>query len=64
MDIVEFLERFTDVELFEWQKHYIRLLDKMRIDGSLRFITGRRGQMYVYMNPKELILDGTTNDCK
>lgn len=64
MDIVDFLERFADVELLEWQKRYIRSLDKMRINGSLRFITGRRGQMYVYMNPKELILNGPTNDCK
>lgn len=62
MDIVEFVERFFDVELFEWQKEYLRSLDKMRTNGGIRFVSGRKGQMFVYMNQKELIPNGKTND--
>lgn len=65
MDIAEFAEKFMNVELCEWQKQHLRALDKMRGNGDIRIVTGRRGQMYVYMNQaKELIRNGSTNDCK
>lgn len=67
MDIVEFAEKFMDVELRDWQKRQLRLLDEMRKDARICVIyhpfCGRH-QAYIYMkNAKELISNGTTNDC-
>lgn len=66
MDIVEFIERFMDIELKDWQKEYIRLLDETRRDADVRILmprhAGRSHQMYIYMNQKELIANGTPND--
>lgn len=68
MDIVEFIERFMDIELKDWQKEYIKMLDETRRDADIRICmprhSGRKHQMYIYMNAKELISHGTPNDCK
>lgn len=67
MDIVEFVERFFDVKLNEWQKNHIRMLEETRRDADIRVIMPRhngRSQVYIYMNQKELIPNGTTNDHK
>lgn len=68
MDVVEFAEKFMNVELPEWQKKYLRLL----------YETGKDAKIYIYMPPhagrtqalihinntKELLSNGTQNDCK
>lgn len=64
MDIVEFTERFMNIELLEWQKRHLRALDKLRVNGNIRIVAGKHGRMYVYMNPKELISNGKTDDCE
>lgn len=65
MDIVEFAEREYGVKLFEWQKEYLRTLDRMCKDGHARVVVTRGiGRMYTYFRLKELIPDGKTNDCQ
>lgn len=68
MDIVKFAEKFYGVELKDWQKDHLRLLDKMRKDDNIRIVFprhhGRSHMMYIYMNAKELIPDGTKIDNK
>ena len=66
MDIVEFVEKFMGIELMEWQKIHLRTLDRLGKDADIRIVMPRhvgRRQVYIYMNPEELIPDGTTNDC-
>lgn len=67
MDIVEFAEKFLNVELQEWQKNHLRLLDKTCRDANIRVVIPKsagRHQAYIYMDLiKELIPNGTTNDC-
>lgn len=59
MDIVEFAEKFMNIELTEWQKIHLRNLDKLGKDASIRVVMPRhmgRHQAYIYMNQaKELI---------
>ena len=68
MDIVEFVERECGVELFEWQKEYLRDLYEMSRNDTVRIVMPRqlgRRQVYVYMNQlKELISNGKTNNCE
>ena len=68
MDIVDFAEKFMDVELKEWQKKHIRTLyDKYHADGDIRIVMPRKAgryQVYIYMNQRELSLNGSTNDSK
>lgn len=68
MDVVKFAEKFYGVELKDWQKDHLRLLDKMRKDDDIRIVfprhRGSRHLMYIYMNAKELIPNGSTNDSK
>jgi len=67
VDMVEFAEKFMNVELAEWQKQYIRLLEKLPRDIDIRVLMDRHSRVYFYMNQnsfKELILNGETNDCK
>lgn len=67
MDIVEFAEKFLNVELQEWQKIHLRTLDKLGKDADVRIIMPRHHgerQVYIYMdNIKELMTHGTPNDC-
>jgi hypothetical protein len=68
MDIATFAEKFYGVELKDWQKDHLRLLDEMRKDDNIRIVFpkhhGRSHLMYIYMNSKELISNGSTNDSK
>lgn len=71
MDIVEFAEEFYDVKLFEWQKEYLRKIDQLYNqvkdgDVDIRFVMMPKqvGRMYAYFKLKELIPDGSQNDCK
>ena len=67
MDIIEFAEKFMNVELKDWQKEHIRVLYDMRRDSNIRIVMPRHAgehQVYIYMNQKELIPNGAANDCK
>ena len=63
MDIVEFAEKFMDVELKEWQKTYLRTLDGLYKQGDVRIVVVPRsvGRMFTYFKLKELIPDGKTS---
>ena len=66
MDIVVFAEKFMNIELFEWQKQVLRDLENLRSEGDIRIVTGRKGQVYIYLDrrtQKELIQHGTTPYC-
>lgn len=61
MDVVEFAERFMNIELQEWQKKHLRALENLGSDGDVRIVTGRKGQIYIYLDrkiQKELIQHG------
>ena len=61
MDIVEFAEKFMDVQLQEWQKENIRVLEKLPPDTDIRIVMGRHGKVYTYLSPRtqrELIQHG------
>ena len=64
MDIVEFVESEYGVELFDWQKEYLRTLDREYNRGDARIVVVPRGvgRMYTYFKIKELISNGTTNN--
>ena len=65
MDIAEFVERFFDIKLRDWQKDHLRTLDKMRKDADIRIVMSRHAgesQMHIYMNNhKELFANGSSN---
>ena len=65
MDIVEFAEREYNVELFDWQKEYLRMLDREYSSCNPRIAIVNRGvgRMFTYFKLKELIPNGTPNDC-
>lgn len=58
MDIVEFAEKFMNIELRDWQKKHLRVLDELRKDADIRIVMPKdagRKQVYVYINAyKEL----------
>ena len=63
MDIVEFAERFMNVKLPDWQKTHIKTLYEKYKDTDVRIVMPKnagRHQVYIYMNQKELIFNGTT----
>ena len=64
MVIVEFAESFMNVELKDWQKEHIRVLDKL--PRGAKIVMAPRGRVYIYVDQptKELIPNGATNDCK
>lgn len=64
MDIVEFAEKFMNVELKEWQKQHIRILEKL--PRGAKIVMAPRGRVYIYVDQptKELIPNGATNDSK
>lgn len=69
MDIAEFLERFADTKLPEWQKEHIRMLYEVSRDKpiyiSMNCHNGRN-EFYTYLKPnilKELTQDGATLNC-
>ena len=65
MDIVEFAEKTYGAELYEWQKEYLRTLDRVyqeRKDEKAVLVMPRGvGRMFTYFKMKELISDGQTN---
>lgn len=66
MDVVEFAEKFMNIELFEYQKQILRELEKLRSDGDVRICAGRKGGVYIYLDrhvQKELIRNGTALNC-
>lgn len=68
MDVVEFAEKFMNVQLPEWQKKYLRLLYDSGRDAKIHICMPKnagRHQALIHINDtKELLSDGTTNDCK
>ena len=64
MDIVGFAEKFTGIQLTDWQKRHLRFLYDLSRKGDVRIVMGKNGQVFTYFKPKELILNGSTNDCK
>lgn len=68
MDIVELAEKFCDARLPEWQKNYIRTLYEMGTDAKIYICMPKnsgRNQAYIHINNfKELLSNGTQNDCK
>lgn len=66
MDIVEFAERFFDVEIPEWQKNHIRTLYEVPKENDIYLVKGRYG-FRTYLKPKtlkELTQNGQTLDCR
>lgn len=68
MDIAEFVERFFDIELKDWQKVHLKALDSMRKNADIRIAMPKgaglsQAKMYIYMN-KELISNGAAHDSK
>lgn len=62
MDIVEFAEKTYGAELYEWQKEYLRTLDRLyreRKDEKIVLIMHKGvGRMFAYFKMKELFYDG------
>lgn len=62
MDIVEFAEKFMNVELQDWQKDHIRLLYEKYQNNDIRIVMPKnagRHEVYIYMNQmKGLIQHG------
>lgn len=53
MDIVEFMERFFDTEIPEWQKRHIRTLYEVSKENDIYLVKGRYG-FRTYLKPKTL----------
>lgn len=53
MDIIEFAERFMNVEIPEWQKNHIRTLSELSRANNIYLVKGRRG-FYTYLKSKTL----------
>lgn len=68
MDIAEFAEKFMNVKLPEWQKSHIQTLYEMGTDAKIYICMPKnsgRNQAYILIdNVKELLSNGTQNDCK
>lgn len=66
MDVVTFAEKFYGVELNEWQKTYLRTLDRLYTEGDVRVVVVPKGvgRMFTYFKLKELISNGSTDDGK
>lgn len=62
MDVVEFAEKFFNVEIPEWQRNHIRTLYEVSRDNDIYIVKGRYG-FRTYVTPKtvkELTRNGTT----
>lgn len=60
MDVVEFAEKFMGIELFECQKDLLRKIEKLGPEDSIRVVTGRFRQPYIY--PTQAILKELTQN--
>ena len=66
MDIVEFTEEVCGVELFEYQKVFLRKMYELSSKGKI-YILPRRDGSYIYIDDtmrKELVHDGEKNAVK
>lgn len=59
MDMVEFVEKFMNIKLMEWQKSHIRALEKL--PRGAKIVMAPRGRVYFYLDQpvKELTKDVT-----
>lgn len=67
MDIVEFAEKTYGVELYEWQKEYLRTLEQLyqeckdgKREKCVLVMQKDVGRMFTYFKMKELFPDGQT----
>ena len=62
MDIVEFAEEYYGATFVEWQKDYLRTLDRLSRERNVRIVVVPRGvgRMFTYFKLKELIPNGKT----
>jgi hypothetical protein len=66
MDVVEFAEKFYGVILKDWQKTYLRTLDRLYTEGDVRVVVVPKGvgRMFTYFKLKELTQNGKTSHRK
>ena len=67
MDIVEFAEKIMGAELKDWQRVHIKTLYDHHKDGYVRIVMPKNvgsHQVYIYMNQKGLIANGSQNHSK
>ena len=66
MDVVEFAEHEYGVKLVDWQKEYLRTLDRLYDQENIRVVVVPRGvgRMFTYFKLKELIPNGKTTHCE
>lgn len=64
MDVVEFAENICGAKLNKWQKPYIRFLNELSHKYDVRIVMGKDGKVFTYIKHKELVQNGSTNDCK
>ena len=68
MDVVEFAERFMNVELADWQKKHLQALYEMGTDAKVYICMPKnasRKLAYIRINnSRELISIGAQTDCK
>lgn len=66
MDIVEFAEKTYGAKLYEWQKEYLRTLDRLyREKGHINVVLHKdHGKMFTYLKLKELMSNGQTDAIK
>ena len=64
VDIVDFVEKEYGAKLVEWQKEYLRMLDREygKSDARIAVVSRGVGRMFTYFKLKELISNGATND--
>ena len=65
MDIAEFVERFMDTRLPEWQKEHIRMLYEVSRDKDI-YLSMNRSGVYTYLKKntlRELTQNGQTSNC-
>lgn len=71
MDFVEFAERESGVELFAWQKDYLRKIEELykqakddNVDVRIVVLPRQVGRMYTYFKLEELLSNVSQNDSK
>lgn len=61
MDVVEFAEKFMNIELLEYQKQFLRDLENLRSKGDIRIVYAPKGRVYIYLDKetrRELVNHG------
>lgn len=64
MDIADFVEKEYDIKLLDWQKEYLRTIDREYETQRVRVLCLPRqvGYIFTYFKLKELLQNGTTNN--